>query len=217
MDQVSINSGPVEAYYRPYMVPQEKWADLISKKKSFLKTKIKSDCRYLLEFVDDAEEMWKALGYESKEDLITNGYDLDPVEVDLAIQWLKIKDSKDAVPYTLAIQYAREMPKNEKAGAPVGHKGCNEYSANDKLLTISKQDKGPTNQNHLRRIARDKPELLDEIEAGTITFAKAKELVGIKETHVVRLGKPKTVARAIFSKKGIDYVKLLLNELEEIK
>ena len=88
----TIDSGPLEASYRPYMVPPEKWRQLVGEKRSFLHIKIKYDCRCLLEFIDDAEEMWEELGYTSRDDLIVNGYELDPSEVGLAVKWLKIKD-----------------------------------------------------------------------------------------------------------------------------
>ena len=89
---VSINSGPLEATDRPSAIPKEKWRFLMREKRSFLNVQIKYLCKCLLDFIQDAEEMWEELGYTSRDDLIVNGYELDLSEVELATQWLKIKD-----------------------------------------------------------------------------------------------------------------------------
>ena len=39
----------------------------------------------------------------------------------MAVAWLKIKDPEFEVPLKDAVSAAREMPLNEKAGAPVGN------------------------------------------------------------------------------------------------
>ena len=89
---VSINSGPLEATDRPSAIPKEKWRFLMRGKRSFLNVQIKYLCKCLLDFIQDAEEMWEELGYTSRDDMLVNGYELDLSEVELATQWLKIKD-----------------------------------------------------------------------------------------------------------------------------
>ena len=209
--RVIIDSGPPTATDRPIDIPKKKWFSLMQEKRSFLHINIKYDCRCLLEFIEDAEEMWDELGFTSRDDLIVNGYELDPSEVNLAAQWLKIKDPGAEVPFDVAIQEAREMPLITKAEA--GAKGGRGNKANKELNSFAVK-KGPTAQYHLRRIARDKPELLDEIEAGSITLAEAKKIAGIKENPKVSIGNPETVARAIFNKKGVDYVESLVEGLK---
>ena len=61
-------------------------------------------------------------------------------------------------------QKYRDNPSADKVGAPVGHKGRNEHSANGSKTTISKQDRGKSYL--LRRMARDFPETLNKLEAG---------------------------------------------------
>ena len=116
MASVTIDSGPPAATDRPYRIPKEKWFSLMQEKRSFLHINIKYDCRCLLDFIEDAEEMWEELGFTSRDDLIVNGYELDPSEVDLAAQWLKIKDPDFEVPLKDAIKAAREMPLAEHGG-----------------------------------------------------------------------------------------------------
>ena len=94
MAPVFINSGVPEADDRPDRIPKEKWRDLMWVKRDFAKTRIKYDCQCLLEFIQHAEIMWQELGFESAEDLICNGYEINPAEVDLARAWLKIKEMR---------------------------------------------------------------------------------------------------------------------------
>ena len=81
MADVIINSGQPSPTDRPDRIPQDKWFDLFQVKRSFLQYNIQSDCRNLLEFVQDAEVMWGPLGFSSSEDMIRNGYELDLQEV----------------------------------------------------------------------------------------------------------------------------------------
>ena len=175
MGAVKIDSGPPDATDRPYRIPKEKWRQLVDEKRTFLKFNIQHDCRCLLEFIDDAEEMWEELGFSSRDDLIVNGYELDPAEVDLAIAWLKIKEPDFEVPLKDAIQAAREMPLPEHGNGPGrGHK------RDSKTTSFNKQDRGNKRDANgksfkmgsnsksylLRRMARDFPEALDKLEVG---------------------------------------------------
>jgi hypothetical protein len=84
-----IDSGPVSATHKFDDVPKEKWRDLVSARKRFLAVKINYDCRCLIQFCEEAEQVWQELGYESAADMIQRGYKLEPVEIDLAVAWLK--------------------------------------------------------------------------------------------------------------------------------
>ena len=55
------------------------------------------DCRCLVRFVRDAEEMYPVLGYESADDLIRRGYELEPEEIHLAVRWLELNEPEVAV------------------------------------------------------------------------------------------------------------------------
>jgi hypothetical protein len=108
MGSVRIDSGPPAAWQRPCDIPKDKWFFLMEEKRSFISTNIPYDCRCLLEFVQDANEMWEELGFKSAEDMILNGYELDPVEVDLAYEWLSIQSPETAVDYETAVEGVRK-------------------------------------------------------------------------------------------------------------
>ena len=108
MASVRIDSGTPAAWQRPCDIPKDKWFFLMEEKRSFIQTNIPYDCRCLLEFVQDANEMWKELGFKSAQDTISNGYYLDPVEVDLAYEWLLIQSPETAVDYKTAVEGERK-------------------------------------------------------------------------------------------------------------
>jgi hypothetical protein len=49
-------------------------------------------------FVREAEGMWEALGYASADDMIANGYGLDPSEIRLIAEWLEMNAPEEATP-----------------------------------------------------------------------------------------------------------------------
>ena len=156
------------ASQRPSEVPKEKWFFLMQEKRSFIVTNIPYDCRCLLEFVQDANEMWEELGFKSFQDMINNGYKLDPVEVDLAYEWLLIQSPETAVAYEIAVEGGRKL--RDRPGAPersrnnpMGRAGKTNCVNN----TISKKGHGSTNTPYLlARIERDTPEILEKYKQG---------------------------------------------------
>ena len=220
MASVTIDSGPPAATDRPYRIPKEKWFSLMQEKRSFLHINIKYDCRCLLDFIEDAEEMWEELGFTSRDDLIVNGYELDPSEVDLAAQWLKIKDPDFEVPLKDAIKAAREMPLAEKAGAPVGNQNAIKLeiaAARDDPLKnnssnttiVSKPDRGKAYL--LRRMARDFPDHLDKLEAGEFKSTRQAAIA----CGIVKVKTPLEIAIFAFEKLTIEEKVIFNQKIQE--
>jgi hypothetical protein len=173
MGSVKIDSGRPAAWQRPWDIPKDKWFFLMEEKRSFIQTNIPYDCRCLLEFVQDANEMWKELGFKSAEDMINKGYELDPVEVDLAYEWLSIQSPETAVDYETAVKGGREL--RDRPGAPEGTinnpLGNNQYKKSDEVNyvnnTINQNGHGSTNIPYLTaRLKRDNPEILEGLKNG---------------------------------------------------
>ena len=89
--QKIIDSGPIDARDKLDDVPPEKWHDLMLARKTSLAIHISYHCKCLLEYIDDAKRMYQVLGFNSAEHMIREGYDIKPEEVELAIEWLRIK------------------------------------------------------------------------------------------------------------------------------
>jgi hypothetical protein len=94
MAAVRIDSGPIEAADQLRDVPREKWHDLMLARRQFMEIRLSHDCRCLVEFVNDAELMFEALCFSSPEAMIREGFKLDPQEVALAIEWLRLNPSE---------------------------------------------------------------------------------------------------------------------------
>jgi len=94
---VTIDSGPVDATNFLRHVPQEKWRLLMLARRQFLDIRLPYDCRCLIQFVNDTQEMFTALGFASPEAMIRDGYGLEPAEIALAVEWLKLNPPKEPI------------------------------------------------------------------------------------------------------------------------
>jgi hypothetical protein len=175
MARVTIDSGALSPTYKFSDIPKQRWRQLVSEKRNFLRTNIAYDCRCLVEFCEEAELVWQELEFESAADMIRNGYELDPVEIDLAVAWLKHNEPTkeiglDAIKQK--VQEARGKKDHGKRGPKP--KGINNGDS-------IKYEQGTTNENILRRLARDAPEYLDKIEAGELSVNAAAIAAGIRK------------------------------------
>lgn len=194
MASVKIDSGLPVATDRPDYWPKEKWFALMQEKRTFLKYNILTDCRCLLEFIEDAKLMWDTLGYESAEDMIRNGYELDPAEVDLAISWLKIKAPDEAVAYEQAVKEGRKL--RDKPGAPKGNKNACKNNPDDVMIDSGKKEYGNSAEYLKARLERDAPDVAEDLAAGKFTSVRQAAIAaGIVKTYspfqeiVKKLGK----------------------------
>ena len=92
---VKIDSGPLEATDKFEQVPKDKWFFLMLAKRDFLARRVAYDCRCLVEFCEEAELVYADCGFSSAAEMIQHGYELDPVEIELAVAWLKHNQLKD--------------------------------------------------------------------------------------------------------------------------
>jgi hypothetical protein len=89
---VSVDSGPIDPTDSFASTPRDKWKLLVWEKRDFLQTRLTHDCRCLVEFCKEASEVWQELGYESADDMVRNGFELDPQEIKIAVAWLRINE-----------------------------------------------------------------------------------------------------------------------------
>lgn len=131
-------------------------------KRDFLRTSITYDCRSLLQFIQDAEEMWEELGFSSAQDMIQNGYELDPVEVQYALDWLKVKAPDEAVSFERAVTGGRKLGK---VGAPEGNTNASKNKV-DNVNFVFPTKGGNRSDYLLARLERDRPDILEEFHQG---------------------------------------------------
>ena len=214
MANVVIDSGQPSPTDRPDRIPQDKWFDLFQVKRSFLQYNIQSDCRYLLEFVQDAEIMWQVLGFKSSEDMIRNGYELDPQEVELALTWLHIKNPAEATKYRTAVeggkkaraernQKIRELREEGKTLQEISNEvGITHQQVSNVLQESCSQEQnickaeqaqqkgiGRTTQWRIDKIRRLDPATADLCESKQITVAEGERRVGLGESNYDKIVK----------------------------
>ena len=167
---VKINSGAPDPTDRFENTPKAKWKSLLNAKRSFIATNLEYDCRCLIEFCEEAELVYADLGFKSAVEMIREGYELEPSQVELAVAWLKANGTEKPVPLSAAIAEARVAAETVTQGKRT------ELDNN-----LIKSDRGPTVRNTLKRLARDAPEMLDRIESGELSVNAAAIQAGIRK------------------------------------
>jgi hypothetical protein len=193
MAGVSVDIGEITATYRYSDVPVEKWPELVKKRHWHCQVKLTADCRNVSMFVREAEGMWEALGYASADDMIANGYGLDPSEIRLIAEWLEMNAPEEATPLRAvqdAVKHARQNPllAHGEIGQGRGNRADN----------ISSIQHGTEQTYTLRRLARDNPELLDRVASGELSANSAAVLAGFRRpTKTVPIDSPRSAIRAL--------------------
>ena len=166
---VHIDSGPVEAENFLRHVPREKWRDLMLARRYFLEVHLSYDCRCLVQFVNDAKEMFGPLGFESAEHMIEEGYGLKPEEIAVAVEWLTLNPPAEPISLDVVKRLAAHGGdrRSEKARA--------DQACNTRL-------KYGTRAYWLARLDRDgHTELAAKVRAGKLTANAAAEEIGYRK------------------------------------
>jgi transcriptional regulator with XRE-family HTH domain len=192
MAGVRIDDGPLSATYRFSNTPKNRWRQLVSVKRNFLQTNIAYDCRCLVEFCEEAELVWKELGFESAADMIRNGYELDPVEIDLAVAWLKHNEPQAEIGITevskrvAIVELRNEHPDwtqqkiADEAGVTKGYVSqvFSEKSESDKTLNMPAHLNNRNDQADYRKLP---PELQQAVSAKETSLNAAAIKAGIRK------------------------------------
>jgi len=194
---VKIDSGPVEPTDKFENTPKDKWRLLLIAKRSFLATNLVYDCRCLIEFCEEAEIVFDALGFSSAEEMICEGYELDPSQIELAVAWLKANGV--------------DKPVSLADIVPLAKHGGDRKSEQDQGCNTTLKQRG-TVEYTLRRLKRDAPELLDKIETGELSVNAAAIKAGIRKKPT-----PEDVCVKAFGKctSKTAVVKSLINHLSK--
>lgn len=172
---VKIDSGPVEATDKFHDTPKDKWRLLLIAKRSFLGRRLEHDCRCLIDFCEEAEAVYSDLGFGSAEEMIREGYELDPSQIELAVAWLNTNGTEKAISLTDVIQAAKDAPLAKHGEIGNGRKN----ESRGDIVTSTRR--GNDTAYTIRRLARDSPELLDEIEKGNLSVNAAAIKAGIRK------------------------------------
>lgn len=156
MAAVSINTGIPRPDKSAFDVPPDQLKPLAMARRRWAEIDLPCDCRLMKQVYDEAPVFAEAMGYESGDQFITDYLSLDLDLVHRVIGWLEQEQPQEATPLQLVIEQAKAQPLAEHRRPTlqeVTDKGSN--------ATFTRQDRGQAYL--LRRIARDQPELLDQI------------------------------------------------------
>ena len=87
-------------------VEKSQWMELFSLKSAYLRNQVDVSAKRVIEAAAEAPDVYEALGFQSAEQMITEGYDLDIREVEHARKWLEL--SKADAPYREVVSRAEK-------------------------------------------------------------------------------------------------------------
>jgi len=157
MAAVSINTGIPRPDKSAFDVPPDQLKPLAMARRRWAEIDLPCDCRLMKQVYDEAPVFAEAMGYESGDQFITDYLSLDLDLVHRVIGWLEQEQPQDAAPLQLVIEAAKAQPL-----AKHGEIG-NGRDTESRVDLIKSTDGGTSRSYLLRRIARDQPELLDQI------------------------------------------------------
>lgn len=168
MAKVLIDSGPVSATARLQDVPSAKWHDLMLARRTFLTINLSFDCRCLLQFVEDAEQMHDTLGFKSAEAMIRDGYELAPAEIALALEWLKINSPEEPISLDAARLAAQATIRETRSAVDP-----NTVGRPRKGVHATPLPKGNSSARIAARLKRDHLEIAAAVERGEYRSMRA--------------------------------------------
>jgi hypothetical protein len=71
-------------------VPKDRWPDLMRARRDFAEKTVAVDCRCLLQFCNDCDEMFEVLGFPDPESMIREGLGIDEQLGRLIAAWLDL-------------------------------------------------------------------------------------------------------------------------------
>lgn len=171
---IRFDITPVEEW------PEDKQADLTISLISYVDRELTIDVERALKFVDLAErnQLWRFVGKESLAELFKRtDLTLEAIEqYRRGVQLLRDKGYAGTITEEQARKAAVTEAKAKKDKQKRGPKPKRDNSTN--FVEIGSTNK---NENILRRLARDQPELLDKIESGELTVNQAAIQAGIRK------------------------------------
>jgi hypothetical protein len=157
MAAVSINTGIPRPDKSAFDVPPGELKPLAMARRRWAEIDLPCDCRLMKQVYDEAPVFAQAMGYESGDQFITDYLSLDLDLVHRVIGWLEQEQPTEAAPLQLVIEQAKAQPLAKHG--EIGNGRADESRGSD--TTSTGQDRGRSYL--LRRIARDQPDLLDQI------------------------------------------------------
>ena len=168
MASVSINTGMPRPEAPAMGLPRERWKLLAMARRQWAEIELPFDCRLLKTVAEEAPLLADEMGFASGEDFLTGYLNLDMDLVRRVVGWLELEQPTEAVPLQLVIEQAKAQPlAPAEIGVEGGKPGPGRGNKTpDNVSRLPEEGYGNSQTYLLRRIARDQPQLLDQIGPG---------------------------------------------------
>ena len=221
MAGVKVNSGAVTHNDLLSEVGEDRWYELFLARRMFVQVSIPHDCRMLLRYAEDAEQMFGPLGYESVEDFFRRGLEIDPDTVTWALKGLErlCPDEREAAPVPLTDAYEAGLRAALEA-PPIEAHGTNQHDhGGGDNITSTPETRGTSLTYTIRRLKRDRPDLVERVAAGELSPNAAAIEAGFrKRTIQLTDGDESPMAAKLIEKLGSDRARavalIILERLE---
>lgn len=227
MAAVKVDRGPVEAIERLEWVPRERWPELLRARRSFVQINIPADCRKLLQFIEEAGQMYAELGYSDVQDLVRRGLEIDPSIADWAVKGLKAIKASEPVPLESAVKLgkAQAMAADPEVKALTTHAeaiatqprgGDGKVSTKTDLYDV-KNGSGNSAAYLVRRLKRDAPDVAAQLAQGAFKSARAAAIAAGIIREKTRVEQAMAHVRRMSQQELYEFEDRLNQHLSEVK
>lgn len=209
MAGVSINTGPAYHEERLADSPKERWPDILSQRRLYIETQFEYDCRCIVQYLAEAEEFHKELGYESADEMLREELLIRPEWVRIAVDWLTQQERPE--PVTKA---EVEVALKSHGGDRRSDEARKDREDQVDIINL----KGGTQAAYIRaRLERDHPEIAEQLEQGEFKSARQAGIAAgfVKDVPTVRMTDPAKAAASVIERMGNEWAAQLAARLTE--
>lgn len=175
---MKIDTGMVYHEDRLADTPRAQWPALLRERRMYIETQFEYDCRCIVQYLDEANEFYVELGYDSADEMIQQELLIKPEWVRIAVEWLNQE------------QRVEPVTKAEVEAALGTHGGDRRSAQARENQADNISLKHGTQAAYLQaRLRRDAPEVADALERGEHRSVRAAAIEAgiIKPVPTVRL------------------------------
>jgi len=195
--KMMINTGPIDYRDSLAKISREKWDDLFSKRRIYIHTEFEHGCECVVDWLQEAEEFYSDLGYNSADEMLLERLEIPPNWVRMAAAVLEATGenlSKTELDQAIELKAhggdrrSEQAQQNQGDNIPLKHRS--------------------TSADYIKaRLKRDHPEIAEELEQGQHRSARAAGIAAgfIKNVPTVRMVEPTKAAEAIVERVGIEF------------
>lgn len=179
MAAVSINTGPVDYRDQMKQLERSKWRELFIKRQQYIHTEFEHGCECVIDWLAEAEEFYKELGYSSADEMLKEALEIPPDWVRMAAAVLEASGQNLS---KAEVDHAIELKSH-------GGDRRSEQARQDQGSDLTLKTRGENADYIKARLRRDHPEIAEQLQRGEFRSARAAAIEAgiIKPVPTIRL------------------------------